>query len=51
MTRKDFNAIADALKEISDEKERRRVAELICTVCRRQNERFDKERFMAACGL
>lgn len=58
MTRKHFNAIADAIivarlhAETDGEVERLRVvASNIATVCKDQNSRFDRARFMAACGL
>ena len=49
MTRRHFQALADAIAEIEDETTRRVAACAIARVCRSFNPRFDRERFMAAC--
>lgn len=51
MSRKHFIQLALAIKAISNEGERRRTAELIATVCQSSNPRFDRARFLAACGV
>lgn len=51
MTRKHFQAFADAIKAISDTKERATVAEFVANVCADQNPRFNRSRFMAACEV
>lgn len=51
MSRKHFIALAAAIKAISNEDERRRAAELIADVCQQSNARFNRARFLAACGV
>jgi hypothetical protein len=51
MTRKHFVAIAAAIAEIRSAAERKRVAELLATVCAALNSRFDRGRFLRACGV
>lgn len=48
MTRKHFEAIAMALGHIENPNERDSVACLIASVCKQANERFDRDRFLAA---
>ena len=50
MSRKHFRAIAAAVAEIADAAERKRAAELMAAVCAGFNTRFDRGRFLAACG-
>lgn len=51
MSRKHFQALADAIKTIESAEERRRVAELVARVCASQNQHFSYSRFYAACGV
>jgi len=51
MTKKHFRAFADAIANIDDRTERERVASLVANVCRQFNSRFDRERFLRACGV
>jgi len=51
MSRKHFNAIAAAIAEIRNAAERKRVAELLATVCAAFNSQFDRARFFRACGV
>jgi hypothetical protein len=50
MSRKHFNALAFAIREITDPNARRIAAETVADACRQFNPRFDRERFMRACG-
>ena len=50
MTRKHFVALAKAVATLADAAERKSLAEALATVCASQNERFDRDKFMAACG-
>lgn len=64
MTRKDFQAIADCIKAtdprnrvsffaLQDDGRLRQWIETVeefCAMCREQNSRFDKARFLTACG-
>jgi hypothetical protein len=51
VSRKHFIALAAAIKAISNEDERRRAAELIADVCQQSNARFNRARFLSACGV
>jgi hypothetical protein len=58
MTRKDYKAIAKCIKEELEACENEgemdtlgRVAKSLCGVFREDNGRFDRERFLIACGL
>jgi hypothetical protein len=51
MSRKNFNAIATAIAQIRNSAERNRVAELLAAVCATLNRRFDRGRFLRACGV
>lgn len=51
MSRKDFNALARAISQITNMVDRGRVADLIADTCAASNPRFDRRRFLAACGL
>jgi hypothetical protein len=51
MSRKHFVQLAQAVRTISDPSERRRAAELIADVCAASNSRFDRARFLHACGV
>ena len=48
MTRKDYILIAKAIQESTDKTE---IAYAIATVLAADNPRFDRARFLAACGL
>jgi hypothetical protein len=51
MTKKHFNALAEAIREIARAEERKRAAETVAEVCRRFNGRFDAGRFFRACNV
>lgn len=51
MSRKHFQALADSFKNIADLNARRQAADAVIAVAWQLNERFDKQRFLAACGL
>ena len=51
MSRKHFQALASAIAQIHDPVLRRAAAERIADVCRQFNGRFDRERFLRACGV
>jgi hypothetical protein len=51
MSRKHFIQLAAIVKGISDETERKRTAELIAAVCISSCPRFDRARFLNACGV
>jgi hypothetical protein len=52
MTRKDFQALADMLKgaECLNDTQRHYLACKLADLCQEQNPRFDRKRFVAACG-
>ncbi|MYW90482.1 hypothetical protein G3I59_32280 [Amycolatopsis rubida] len=52
MTRKDFKEIADSVRrEVATDDERKALADALCTYFKSVNTRFDRDRFIAACGL
>jgi hypothetical protein len=51
LSRTHFIQLAAIIKGISDETERKRTAELVAVVCQSSNARFDRARFLAACGV
>jgi len=51
MSKKHFNALAEAIACISDDGERKRTAELVGSVCAGCNGRFDWGRWYRACGV
>lgn len=51
MTRKHFQMMADSLKVISDKKKKLELAEKAAEIFAKANPRFDRARFMTACGL
>jgi len=51
VSRKDFQMVADLLKNIEDEAKRKELAHHHAEVFAKQNPRFDKARFMSAVGL
>lgn len=50
-TRKDFQMVADLLKANPDEAKRKELAKDYCDKFAKMNPRFDKSRFMKACGI
>ena len=50
-TRKDFQMVADLLKDNPDMADRKAKAQDYCDKFKAMNPRFDKERFMKACGV
>jgi hypothetical protein len=51
MTRKHFKALAETLLKISDLTTRKTVANEAAEMFQKENPRFNKAKFMAACGL
>ena len=51
MTRKHFKLIAETISKISDEKERKELAEFNAAICAKANPRFDRAGFFAACRV
>lgn len=52
MTQKHFEAFAEKIKnEVPYEENRRMVADVVIEVAQKFNPRFDKDRFLKACGL
>jgi hypothetical protein len=51
MSKKHFQAFADAIAQIKSQPERRRAADLVAKVCSESNVRFDIARFMQACNV
>lgn len=51
MTRKHFVAMAATIALIKPIADRKQVAERNAKFCKLSNKRFDKARFMAACGI
>jgi hypothetical protein len=51
MTRKHFQAMADAIRCIPDPDERRAQAEALARHCQRANPLFNRVRFLAACEV
>jgi hypothetical protein len=51
MTRKHFEAMADAIRCIPDPAERREQAEALARHCQRANPLFNRVRFLKACGV
>ena len=51
MTKKHFEAFADKIAQIEDNKTREYVALLVAEVCRRFNDNFDYDRFFEVCGI
>jgi GMP synthase PP-ATPase subunit len=50
-TKKDFIAAAKKISSITDENEKRKVAENFCTIFKNQNPRFDSVKFLKACNI
>lgn len=51
MTRKTFQAFADAVRGLRCERDRETMARFCADVFKRENPRFDAARFADACGL
>lgn len=51
MTRKDFIAMASTIALIKPMADRKATAERNAEFCKKSNPRFDKAKFMAACGI
>lgn len=51
MTKKDFVAIAASIKAIDSPTQRKLVAASMVNTCTRSNPRFDRDRFLTACGV
>jgi len=51
LTRKDFVIMAAEVANISDLTERKAMADRLAAICKADNRRFDRNRFMTACGL
>jgi hypothetical protein len=51
MTRKHFEKMAELIRRIAGKTERRKQAELVAVHCAKANPRFDRARFMQACGV
>lgn len=51
MSRKHFQAMAQKIALISETEARRQAADAFATVAAMSNPRFNRARFMAACGL
>jgi len=50
MTKKNYKRAAELVKELSDKAEWTAAIELLLTFFAEDNPRFDRERFMEACG-
>lgn len=50
-TRKDFQKMADVIGKLSDANLRKQIAEAIADEYAKQNPRFDRKRFLAACNV
>jgi len=50
-TRKHFQSVALTVSAIADKSEREKQAEFQAKIFAADNPRFDKSRFLAACGL
>lgn len=51
MTKKHFITLSNAVSELKDYEERRKIAVVVSEVCKAHNSRFDQEKFNLACGL
>ena len=50
-TKKDFIAAAKTIAAITDESEKKAVANNFCDIFAKQNTRFDKQKFLTACNV
>lgn len=51
MSKKHFIALAAAISKIENKAKRREMAEFNAAECAKMNSRFDRARFLAACGV
>jgi hypothetical protein len=51
MSKKHFNALAQSIACIADAKARKEAALAVASVCAGFNGRFDRGRFLRACGV
>jgi len=51
MTRKHFRMLAEVIAHIENPVERRELAEKIAADCAKSNPRFDRSKFLKACGV
>jgi hypothetical protein len=51
MSKKHFIALAAEFSKIKDATARKQAAEAVCTVAAQVNDRFDRSRFLTACGV
>jgi hypothetical protein len=51
MTRKHFIIMAAEVAALTDREQAKRLAEQLASICKAQNKRFDRARFMTACGV
>jgi len=50
MSKKDFIALAAAIRSIRNEKDRNQIARIVAAMCRNRNECFRKGKFYLACN-
>ena len=51
MTKKDFKALAEAIKGLPPDPDKREIARAIAKVCTDTNSRFDWQKFYKACDV
>ena len=51
MTRKHFQLLANALRDINPTSVRQVAANAVVVACKQANSSFDKDKFLKACGL
>jgi hypothetical protein len=51
MTRKHFKQIAEAIKALPRQEDKKRLADYWLPILSQANPRFDSARFLSACGL
>jgi len=51
MSRKDYVAMAEGVRTLPDPKTRKQTAEFLADICKKDNPRFDRQRFMTACEV
>ena len=51
LTRKDFILMAEQVKAIENVRRRKAMAEHTAEICAKSNPRFDRPKFLAACGV
>ena len=50
-TKKDFILAAQTISAITDNEQKKAIAENYCSIFSQQNPRFDKSKFLKACSL